>query len=338
MLFVLPGDVDDPELPSGGNVYDRRVVAGLTALGRSVRQVAVAGSWPHPDAAARAALDRALRHADGLVVLDGLVACGVPEVVVPHARRLRLVVLVHMPLGEETGADPGLDARERETLRAAWAVVTTSARTAQWLVRHHGLASTRVVVPGTDAAPLAEGDALLCVGSLTPHKGQDVLVEALAAVADLDWTCTLAGPLRRSPAFAERVRDLIAWHDLTSRVTLTGPLTGARLDRAYGRAGLLVLPSRSETYGMVVTEALARGIPVLASAGEDALGRAADGSVPGLLFPPGDVSALAAALRSWLGSPGLRASLRRSARLRRASLPTWEDAAGDMDRLLGEPG
>ncbi|NIH83691.1 glycosyltransferase [Amycolatopsis granulosa] len=341
MIFVQPGDATDPELPSGGNVFDRRISRELTALGRTVREVAVPGSWPHPDAGARARLGRELAAAapGTLVVLDGLVACGVPEIVVPHAARLRLMVLVHMPLGEETGADPALDARERATLRAARAVVTTSARTAERLRRHHGLARVEVVVPGTDPAPLSSGDELLCVGSLTPHKGQDVLVEALAAVADLPWRCRLTGPVRRSPAFAARVRRSIDAHRLSGRVTITGPLTGPRLERAYARAGLLVLPSWSETYGMVMAEALARGIPVLTSAPTEVLGevRGEPGQLPGLVVPPGDASALAHALRSWLTSPPLRQALRDAARSRRDTLPTWETAARVMARILGEP-
>ena len=111
--FVRP--VDDPASPSGGNAYDRRVVQGLGA----VRDIELPGAWPRPEEADRAALGRVLDGiGDGsVVVLDGLVACGVPEVVVPHARRLRLVVLVHLPLADETGLDPvvasRLDAAER---------------------------------------------------------------------------------------------------------------------------------------------------------------------------------------------------------------------------------
>ena len=125
--FVLPGGVDDPASPSGGNVYDRRVLDKLP----SAREIAVPGTWPRPGAAARSALGRALSgiSAGSVVVLDGLVACGVPEVVVPHSDRLRLVVLVHLPLADETGLAPALaarlDAAEREVLRAASAVVAT---------------------------------------------------------------------------------------------------------------------------------------------------------------------------------------------------------------------
>nr|WP_211261176.1 glycosyltransferase family 4 protein [Pseudonocardia acaciae] len=356
MWAVLPGDVDDAAVASGGNAYDRRVCEGLRALGRPVREVGVAGDWPRPSARARAELARALaRPPDGAMVLvDGLVACGVPEVIAPAARRLRLAVLVHLPLADETGLAPAdaadLDARERETLRAAGVVVATSGWAAGRLVEHHGLAPDRVhvVSPGADPAPLAPGtdgaSGLLCVASVTERKGHDVLVDALADVADLPWTCTCVGPLARDPDYATRLWQLVQRHGLDGRVTLAGPLAGRRLDDAYAAADLLVLPSRAETYGMVVTEALARGIPVLASAVggvPDALGHAPDGALPGILVPPADPAALADALRHWLVTQEKRRCLREAARGRRGTLAGWTETsrrmAAVLDRLSASP-
>jgi glycosyltransferase involved in cell wall biosynthesis len=340
--FVLPGDVDDVTVPSGGNTYDRRTCQALAAAGRPVREVAVPGTWPRPDASARARLTRILADlpGDAVVLIDGLVACGVPEIVVPQARRLRLAVLVHLPLADETGLTPALaaelDARERETLHAASAVVATSAWTARQLVAHHGLATDRVhvVPPGTDPAPLAPGtdgrSRLVCVAAVTPRKGQDLLVEALAGVSDLPWNCECVGPVRRDPAYVERLRELIERRGLGDRVILAGPRTGEDLAGSYAAADLAVLPSRAEPYGMVVTEALARGIPVLATAVggvPDTLGRAPDGSAPGILVPPRDATALAGALRRWSAEPGLRRRLRASAHLRRGTLEGWDTTA-----------
>jgi glycosyltransferase involved in cell wall biosynthesis len=344
IFVVLPGDIDDTGVPSGGNHYDRRLCDELAASGRPVREVAVPGSWPRPDAAARDGLARSLAEVpDGAVVLmDGLVACGVPDIVVPEAGRLRLAVLVHLPLADEPGQGD-LNAGERKVLDAAGAVIATSPWAKDHLIAHHGLDPSRVhaVAPGTDPAPLANGTdgatRLLCVASVTPRKGHDVLVEALSTVAHLPWHCECVGPLGRDPDHVTDLRRLIGRHGLDGRVGLQGPLTGKRLDDAYADADLLVLASRAETFGMVVTEALARGIPVVATSVDgvpDTLGWDPTGAVPGLLVPPDDPGALAAALRRWLVEPDLRGRLRAAARLRRGMLPGWNDTARRMATVL----
>jgi glycosyltransferase involved in cell wall biosynthesis len=316
--FVLPADVDDPGSPSGGNVYDVRVGADL-------RRVTVAGDWPRPNDVAE--LEQALaRIPDGDVVLmDGLVGCGVPEVVVPQARRLKLAVLVHLPLADETGLDPALatllDGKERQVLRAASAVIATSPTAAENIRARHGLEGVHVVVPGTDPAPVAPGtdgvSRLLCVASVTPRKGHDLLIRALRKI-DFGWRLDCVGPLR---PFVEQL-------PADDRVSFPGPLTGEALTSAYAAADLFVLASRNETYGMVVTEALARGVPVIASAVPDALG---DG---GLLLPPGDENALEAALTRWFQDQEFRAELRARALRRRAALSTWDQSTEDLRRVL----
>lgn len=337
---VVPADIDDPARPSGGNVYDRRVCDALAA-DAEVRELPVAGTWPHPDDAARAALARALAAVpDGEpVLLDGLVACGVPDVVAPHADRLRLTVLVHLPLGDEAGLDPAtaaeLTGRERATVQAAAAVVATSRWAAHRIAEVHGVPA-HVVPPGVDPGPVTpagDGGRLMSVGSVTPTKGHDLLVEALALVVGLEWTCRIVGPLVRDPDHVAALRAAIAHRRLDGRVQLTGP----EADVPWSDADLLVLPSRAETYGMVVTEALAHGIPVLAAEVggiPETLGRTADGALPGLLVPPGNVAALAAALRRWLDDADLRASARRAAVARRDELDGWEVTARCLATVL----
>lgn len=351
---VAPGTVDDPLRPSGGNTYDRRVCEELTALGWSVQVHALPGRWPHPDAAARALLGGVLATVpDGaLVLLDGLVACCSPDVLVPEARRLPLVVLVHLPLGmrgDGDGTGPAA-ADEAAVLSAAAAVVATSRWTRSWLLRRYSLARGRVAVaqPGVEGAPVATGSAgggrLLCVAAVTPGKGQDQLLTALAGVVDLEWRCTFAGTLALDPSFAEGLVRQAREAGVADRVRFLGPVTGRELDGLYAGSDLLVLASRFETYGMVVTEALARGIPVVAtSVGgvPEALGPASGGTPPGLLVDPGDTDGLAGALRSWLIEPELRDRLRGAARCRRRSLPPWSvtvrRVAAVLTQASGEP-
>jgi glycosyltransferase involved in cell wall biosynthesis len=266
-----------------------------------------------------------------VVLIDGLIGSAAPDALLPHAARLRLVMLVHMPLGHRA-PDERVRARERDALAGATAVVTTSAWTRQRLQELYALPADRMHVarPGVDAAELAPGtaagDALLCVAAVTAGKGHDVLVDALATAADLSWRCICVGSLARDPAFADGVRRASKRSGLGERIRFGGPRTGRALDRAYATADLLVLASHAETYGMVVTEALARGLPVLATdvgGVAEALGHAEDGTRPGLLVAPGDPAAFGAALRAWLRDPELRARLRRAARDRRASLHGW---------------
>ena len=346
---VVPDGIDDPARPSGGNAYDRRVCRGLAAIGWSVHEHPVPGLWPRPDAAGRTALTGVMAEIpDGAVVLiDGLIASTAPEVLVPEAGRLSLVVLVHLPLGDALPAEELPDARtqERAVLSAAVAVVTTSTWTRRWLLDRYTLSPARVHVaePGVDTVAIAPGTAaggeLLCVAAVTPGKGHDVLLAALATIRDLSWHCLCVGTLTRDPGFVERLGCQARDGGIGDRVRFTGPRTGADLDVAYAAADALVLASRSETYGMVVTEALARGLPVVAtSVGgvPGALGRGADGSRPGLLVPPGDPVALAAALRRWLASTVLRQRFRKAARERRGTLPDWSATTVQISRVLAE--
>ncbi|HEY3924485.1 MAG TPA: glycosyltransferase family 4 protein [Acidothermaceae bacterium] len=344
---VVPAGINDPARPSGGNLYDRRICNGLAALGWDVHEYAVDGGWPWPDDDAQRALDRVIANMpDGAVVLiDGLIASTVPAVLVPHARRLALVILVHLPLGDGPPGHEVADASSREcaALAAASTVVTTSEWARDLLLDRYPLQPAAVVVaePGVDAAELAtgtdDGGQLLCVAAVTRHKGHDVLLAALAAVRDMSWHCVLVGALDRDREFADLLRRRADDAGIADRISFTGPRTGAELERAYAAADVLVVPSLGETYGMVVTEALARGVPVIATAVGGlprTLGHAADGNRPGLLVAPGDAPALAAALSSWLCDAELRKGLRLAAQERRATLSDWRTTIERVAHIL----
>jgi glycosyltransferase involved in cell wall biosynthesis len=334
--FVVPDGIDDPARPSGGNTYDRNLCRGFTSLGWSVREHPVSGFWSEPDAASFAALEATMRRIPdgGVAVLDGLVASPSPHVLAPHARRLRLVVLVHMPLSLRLEADDAgeIRARERAVLSAADAVVTTSRWSRDRLMELHALPADRLHVaePGVQPAELATGtaggEALLTVAAVIPDKGHDLILDALTTIPDLSWHWVCVGSPDRDPSFVEALRRRSREHGLAGRVLFAGTATGADLDRAYAEADVMVLASRAETYGMVVTEALARGVPVVATevgGVTEALGHGSDGTQPGLVVPAEDPMALADALRSWLTDAELRARLRQVARERRASLRGW---------------
>ena len=332
---VAPAGVDDPRRPSGGNVYDRRLCQALTDRGWSVVLHQVTGSWPTPTPADRRGLDALL---DGLpdgsqVLVDGLVGSAVPDELERQQRRLRQAVLVHLPLE---------DAAERRALRSVHAVVATSSWTRQRLVSRAGLEPRCVSVaePGVDPAPPADGTGhggrLLCVGPVSAAKGHDLLLTALATLSEAEWTLTCVGPLDRETAFVSWFVDELRRRELLERVILTGPLSGDALAAVYAGCDLLVLPSRRESYGMVVTEALARAVPAVVSdfGGLPAtLARLGDGRLPGAVVH--DVDDLARALRCWLYDEEHRADLRDAAARRRSTLTGWPVTAARVAAAFG---
>jgi glycosyltransferase involved in cell wall biosynthesis len=339
---VVPAGIDDPARVSGGNRYDREICDHLRAAGWAVSEIAAEGDWPRPDDRALTALTEALDAlpSDALVLVDGLIASAAGPVLVPRSVRLRLVVLVHMLFGLGAGAAVP-ERSEAAVLAAARAVVTTSGWTRRRVLDRYRLPADRVHVarPGTDPAPVSPrmpgGGRLLCVGTLSRLKGQDVLLAALRRITALRWSCALVGPLDREPAFVASLVRRSTAPALAGRIRMPGTRTGEALRLEYAAADLLVVPSRAETYGMVVAEALAAGVPVIATTVggiPEAVAHTPSG-VPALLVPPDDPDALAGALARWLTDDRLRCRLRDAALARRETLPDWT-STGDLVRRV----
>jgi glycosyltransferase involved in cell wall biosynthesis len=336
LWFLLPGD---PDTPTGGYHYDRCIVAGLGALGWRVRLRSLHDSFPSPDA-------KALRHAretlqaipdDATVLIDGLALGAMPALALQEASRMRLIALVHHPLADETGlsADTAkhLRRQEMQALTAARGVIVTSPYTARrladyWVPRER----LRVVVPGVD--PRVRGrttgtggaaPSLICVATVTPRKGHDVLLQALAGMTDLDWRLDCIGDLGRDQTWSARVLALRDALGLSERVCFTGALSDDLVEQHYRRADLAVLATRFEGYGMAISEAVARGLPVVSTRGGAAAETLPAGA--GVLVPVDDRAALGAALRRLVAEPQERQRLADGAWRAARALPTWHTAS-----------
>jgi hypothetical protein len=341
---------------SGGNVYNARLVEGLRALGAEVEVLPVEGSWPESTAKERRRLGTILGAWEpgdvpgtAVTIIDGLIAMGAPEPLEFAAKARRETwVLVHMP----APANYDLEAR---SLRAASGVICTSTWAAEILEERHRLRGLRVALPGTDGAPVAKGSTpphLSTVAALLPNKDQMLVVEALARIQDLAWTSSLVGSDQADPHYAGLVREAVMAHGLGGRVRIAGELKGQALEAEWNRADLSILVSKAEAFGMVVTESLAHGIPVVVRAGTgavEALSFAApdegkSGQLPGtaVYFPgiehPENPARLAETLRRWLQDGNTRDAWRAAAGRTRKALPGWDRTARHLMELVSDTG
>lgn len=333
--FAVPGDL---ATPTGGYAYDRRIIAELKALGWQVDVVGLGDGFPRPSAAQKAFAQARLAEVTKRmpIVIDGLAFGVLPEAARALYQDYPLIGLVHHPLALETGLSApdsaAMKSSEKAALAVTQAVIATSDLTARLLAKDYDVPFGRITVapPGTDraasrAANTGETVRLLSIGSIVPRKGYDVLIAALSTLADLPWRLTIAGDRTRDANAAARLDADIERHKLGDRIEVLGAVSDGTIAELYSQSDVFVLASRFEGYGMVFTEALAHGLPVIGTTG---------GAIPetvpkdaGLLVPPDDTVALAQALRDVIMDGKKRESLAAAARVSAAKLPTWQDSA-----------
>ncbi|PZU95447.1 MAG: glycosyl transferase family 1 [Chelatococcus sp.] len=339
IVFAIPGDIDKP---TGGYGYDRRLLAEWRAAGVRARHLRLPDGFPAPSSADIATTRRLLSQADpdATLLVDGLAFGAFPAELAAEFGA-RIVALVHHPLAHETGLTPAEAAALRSSERAALAhanrVVASSPSTRALLQTEYDVRADKIVVavPGVDPAPRSRGGSgerldLLAVGSVIPRKGYGLLVEALAGLPIGGWRLTIAGALDHAPATVEALRRQIDAAGLQDRILLAGAVTQQGLSELYDKADLFVMPSLFEGYGMVLTEALARGLPIVCT-----LSGAAADTVPdaaALKVPAGDATALADALARAMTDATLRRRLADASWGSAATLPRWHDTAALVAR------
>jgi glycosyltransferase involved in cell wall biosynthesis len=342
IAFAVPGDL---ATPTGGYAYDRRMIAELERIGWQIDVVNLGEGFPRPSDVQRAGALAALMAvpAGRAIVIDGLALGVLPDAATQASISHPLIALVHHPLEFESGLSPApadaMRASERAALAPARRVIVTSPATARVLAAQYGVPADRIVValPGNDPVTPAKANdgnlvRLLAIGSIVPRKGFDVLIAALATLADLPWQLVIAGDRTRNIKAASQLDADIARLNLGSRITVLGAVSDERIADLYANTDLFTLASRYEGYGMAFSEAIARGVPVIATTA---------GAIPetvpkgaGLLVPPDDSAAFAAALRRVIGDPDERVRMAAAAREAALTQPTWQASAQMFSKAL----
>jgi glycosyltransferase involved in cell wall biosynthesis len=300
--------------PTGGNVYNRRILSLLHAE--------------------RAVFRAGMTLAPGTWLVDSLVARDAAPLFVDGVQPI--LIAHYLYLLDPARRDSREAARERKLLPRFAGVVTTSDYSRD-VLRAEGVRNAITIAPGVDdryRAPVVglphSPARLLTVASLLPGKGLLEFIDVLDSLAELEWTWDLAGDATLDPAYAARVARRIARSRVRDRIRLRPPLPPARLVALYDRSDVFVLPTRFETCSMVTREAMARGLAVVAY---DVGGVGANLPRTGArgLAPAADAAQLGARLR-WLIEDA-KARTRMGAANREAAMrfPTWEESA---ERLL----
>lgn len=332
--IAVPGDL---QTRTGGYAYARALLQRLPGAGVHPHHVQLPSAYPFPDANDIAETTRLFQLVpdNAPLLIDGLAYGAFPDCLAA-ALPQPIVALIHHPLAFESGLDADiarrLAASERAALRHADGVVTTSSTTAETLVTHYEVSRSKLTVaePGAPPARRAPGSGseavhLLAVGSISPRKGLNVLVDALAPLAGLDWRLTIVGSTGRDPAATAALQTQIADAGLDNRIELTGEFGDEAIELAFARADVFVHPALYEGYGMVLTEALSRGLPIVASTGGAAAVTVPDNAA--LKVSPGDTEELREALEQVISYPGERKRLSEASWEAAQSLPTWDDTA-----------
>lgn len=330
---------------SGGYEYDRRMVDGLRALGRSVDVVELAGTHPLTDAIARDAACAAwdALPTDTRPIIDGLALpafAGMDDALAARGA----IGLIHHPTALETGLSDSDQAALHRLEQRLYAhlgrLIVTSEPTAERLIADFGTTPNRthVVVPGTDDATRSPGSGretceILSVGALIPRKGHDILLRALARLFDLDWHLTIVGATGRDPVHATGLQALAEELGIARQVRFAGAISGADLEPLWQAADLFALASLFEGYGMATAEALKRGLPVAVTA---------VGAVPtlvspeaGTISPPHDRDQLSKSLRRLIFGRELRGYMAEIAWQAGQTLPSWETQAALFAAAIG---
>lgn len=330
--------VGDPDTMTGGYLYHRRVADRAAAHDARIDFRSLPTSrFPLPLLAARSLLARIRRERPDVVLLDSIAAAFVG----PFLRGgPPVVAILHQPPGgiDHGGARRSVQARLDRMAYGRVARLLVASDDLADTLRRGGLPGDlmRVVPPGRDPAAstvvdpgdlrAGRGAAVLSVGNWVARKGLLELLEAFATLPPAAATLHLLGDAAVEPAYAARVRARLAAGDLAGRVVVHGVRTPGEVVGFYRAADVFALASLREPYGTVYGEAMAEGLPVVGwNAGN--LPHLARNGVEGLAVPPGDVPALAGALRSLTLDEPLRLRMAEAARVRAAGFPTWDDTA-----------
>ncbi len=335
----------DYEKKTGGWIYNRHLISWLDRHLGSVREMTVPICFPTPDAAVLAEIDHMLSRIEpgSVLVMDHIYGCMLLPIL--QRRLLRLVLIYHHSMTEERGAADvatGRDATEKSALQLADAIIVTSDESRNYVTGHYGIAPEKIITgkPGNDPAPQSAAHVsgrwrMLSVGAVIPRKRYEFLVEALAKVESSDWSLAIAGNTERYPDYVSSLQNRVETLGLSNHITFAGELPAPALDALWGQTHLYIASSLYEGYGMAISEAISRGVPVISTPSGAVASWAGEAAT---LVDAEDVGEMARQIAGIMADRATYEAARTKATGFAATLPSWEKnmtlAGEELRRLV----
>ena len=343
------------ETLSGGYHYDRRLVEHLHACGDTVEVVSM--PWKHYPAHLAHHFDPSWQRRLASLDVDVLLQdeFNHPSLAWMNASlkekvHYPILSIVHHLRGSESHSrlvEPVYRAVEKQYLRSVDGFVFNS-QTTRKVVEGILEAEVKGVVATPGGDRLGEGLSeveirarlevetplrLLFVGNIIPRKGLDTLIEALARIKAVDWSLRVAGPVEVDPGYTSLVKRLVRNLGLGEQVTFLGRVEEDILKEEMRRAHLLVVPSQYEGFGIVYLEAMAFGLPPIASSA-GAASEIIQSGKNGLIVQPGDPLHLAERIADLFHDRQKLLEMSLAARERFEQYPGWDTSMATVRQYL----
>ena len=346
--FVIPGDLN---APTGGCRYDREVLGRFSKYGIQTNHIRVSHRYPFPREQDRQQTATLLAAAQcDCLLIDGL-AFGAFSDIEIKALTKPVVVLLHHPLADETGLAfdiaQHLFAQEKNNLGQAQAIVVTSLATQGRLVALYDVGAQRIVVaePAISkphnlpdkplpslSTPCESPCKMLAVGSISPRKNYEVIINALSQIhSNRPWILHIAGRCDDQTE-TRRLTELIQRKGLQNQIVLLDAISEQDLEKLYNESDFLLFPSLYEGFGMALTEALAYGLPVLASAHIPSASPFAGLAV--VLLDPFKSEPWVQAIEQWVNQQNAFTKAAKAAKQASRSLPDWDQTTLKIARVV----
>jgi glycosyltransferase involved in cell wall biosynthesis len=339
--LVVPGNI---HTLTGGYIYDKRMTDGLRLKGHQIQIHSLSGEDPFSSEERSGQCWERLRAVPKgeTIIFDSLVFGAIPGFLKEINQNHIIIALIHLPLSYSKNylntRLEKLSVSEEEAFSYADRILVTSRFTMDLLV---GVGidpyKIQVVLPGVEVFTRKAGwpklpRNFITVSNYTKNKGYALLIEAMKEIRQLDWTLDCYGDKSFDPKHVGSLSRLIEKYRLTDRIFLHGPVSGKTLAETYVNSDLLIHPSEFETYGMVLTEALAHGIPVVASKG-GAITQTVPESM-GVFFEVNDSKSLQQILEKLLMDTGNYQALCRETSTYYQRAQTWGKSVEEFEKAI----